>query len=185
MLFVLILRYYKEAIMAVNFWMLAAITACAVLNCGAKAQDTKSVESTVEVDSIVLTASIPLRAIAGAAIDLKITVENRSKTEVAFIARGAYWDYEIQVIDNMRRKVPLTRFGKYIYGDSRGIVEQALYERLKPGERIVSKLNVARLFDLSEDGEYEMEVAFHVQHGKKGTALKLNRVRFQLVSESP
>ncbi len=97
-------------------------------------------KKTVQKD-IALSASMAQKAVAGSPVDVKIRVENQGKSDVQFLARMNYWEYELRLLDATGQPVPLTRFGKQA-ASVRKAGGSAAPMTLAAGKSIETTLNV-------------------------------------------
>lgn len=148
-----------------------------------KAKKTKNVEKQVSESGIVMTASMPEESMAGSAVNLRIRIQNKSKNEVIFTVMEKYSDYEdVKLLDAKGRPVPLTQFGALMYGGRRWRVGSSLLWRLGEGEHREDTLNLSRVFDLSEPGQYTLSISAAVA-AEKTVKLKIEKLRFKVVEE--
>jgi hypothetical protein len=137
----------------------------------------ETVEKKAMQDGIVMIVSLPEHSAAGAGLNLTVTLENQSEMDLSFHFRTKYSMYDLRVEDHKGEPVPLTRFGKTVQG--RGAREgSGVIARLKPGQRREHTLNLARVFDLTDDGEYTLTV------GWPGGKLKTEKITFKRVDEA-
>ena len=139
----------------------------------------KFAQKTVTQNGIEMFACLSAENTAGSAVNLNLAVENKSKEKAEFFSRGKYWDYDLKVLDSKGRPVPLTLFGKVAYGDARTIGGSGLEEALAPGKQMKETLNIARVFDLSQEGEYTLTVRMRI--GKSD--LKIENMTFKVKEE--
>lgn len=153
---------------------------------GITGENTKQVIEKKSIqEEIVILAVLPEASVAGNGVSLKIRVENQSKKPVSFTYRSKYWDYDLRVLDWKGQPVPLTRFGKRAYADSRKEVAGEKL-RLAAGKHVEVTLNVARVFDLTKTGEYTVTISRETADepkGEKTTNLRIDNLRFKVVSE--
>jgi hypothetical protein len=130
--------------------------------------------ASVRRDDIIMTASLPREVAPGTAVTLRIILKNDGKRDLELHCRGPYWDFDLELRDAKRNRVPFTQFGKRIDGDARTAGGSGLEITIKPGMESEATLNIARVFDLSLDGEYHLRITrrgsvriekltFHVQ----------------------
>src|SRR5687767_5127724 len=78
---------------------------------GEKTNKMKTIQKNANEKGLVMTASLSEEAVAGCAIPLAIRLENQSKEEFIFTARGKYQDYDLKVLDSKGQPIPYTSFG--------------------------------------------------------------------------
>jgi hypothetical protein len=144
---------------------------------GQKVDTMKTIERDIAQKDVVLSAAVPQKTAAGAPVHLKLSVQNRSKGDVEFVARMKYWDYGLQLLDGKGQPVGLTRFGKVVENARRG--GSSVMLKLAAGKGMEDTLNLARIFDLTMEGEYTLSVSRELE----GINLKIEGMKFQVVGE--
>ena len=147
-----------------------------------QAKDVKRIEKESSQDQMAIVASVAQESLAGANVNLDIKVKNNSKEDVEFFAKGKYWDFDLKLSDSKGQSVPLTRFGKIVYGGSRR-EGSGLIETLAPGKEMKDTLNVSRVFDLTMEGEYTLTVSLKVAKGEKTIHLLIQKMKFVVLDE--
>jgi hypothetical protein len=74
--------------------------------------------------------------------------------------------FEITILDHEGKEVPFTRFGKRVLG---GFAIRRTTRKVLPGASFVRHYNLARLFDLSEAGEYRITIRKKVHLERRRT----------------
>lgn len=134
---------------------------------------------------VTMIASVPAVSVAGATIPLRIKVMNQSRREIRSLSRTKYWDYDLKILDAEGRPVPYTRFGKIAYGDVRGL-GSSCSDSLPAGSEIEATLNLARLFDLTREGQYTLFISRQLNHlgeANEGIELTIEKITFQVVED--
>ena len=168
--------------------MMCVISSCpviVVLLCGmlGEQQSPKFIEKTVRQNGLLLTVTLPTKAIAGSAVNIKIRLENQSTDLVLYRHTGKYVDYNLATVDAKGKSVALTQFGKVVYGDARIIGGSGVVNKLQPGKYIESTVNVARVFDLSQDGVYTLGVTAIVKTRGDTIQLKVEKMMLAIEEE--
>jgi hypothetical protein len=141
-----------------------------------KAEAMKTVEKRVTEKGIEMLASLPEKSSAGAAIDIKITFQNRRQKDIGFLEGvNMAANYEIQVLDSNGQPVPSTRFGKRAE-NIRKAGSSAVVIQLPPGKNQEFHLNLARLFDLTLEGDYTLNIGRTLE----GVSLKIEGLPFSM-----
>lgn len=167
----------KRAFCTLGFCILIASPYPAVA--GKKGDAIKTIEAESIQKDVALSASIPDKQVAGTPVHLKVTVQNRSTSDVQFRARMMYFEYELHLLDAKGVSVPLTRFGQNIE-NARKLGGSSVTVTLAPGKSMEATLNVARVFDLTTAGEYTLRIGRDLD----GINLKIEGMKFQ-VTEGP
>jgi hypothetical protein len=161
-----------------NFWALRKGT-----------EPTTTIEKTATqrdvTKDVTMIASVPAVSVAGAAIPLKIKVMNQSKREICNWFHTKYTNLDLNLLDADGRPVPLTRFGKIAFGDTRGI-GSGIIDRLAPGKETDDTLNLARLFDLTQEGQYTLTIRQRLNdlgEANDGIELTIEKMTFKVVEE--
>jgi hypothetical protein len=143
---------------------------------GKKAEAMKTVEKKVTEKGIGMLASVPEKSVAGAAVDLKITFQNRRQQGISILA-GIITaaNFELQVLDSKGQPVPLTRFGKQAE-NIRKAGSSAAPIPVAAGKDQEFHVNLARLFDLTLEGDYTLNVRRVVE----GVSLKIEGLPFSI-----
>lgn len=129
------------------------------------------------ISASVVSSKIP----AGQPVVLTVVLRNDGQREARF-ARLSKWfeyDYTITVADG--QSVPLTRFGQ----QQRRFTEvggPAVLQELEPGQEVVSKVEISRLYDLTLSDRYVIEAskALLSQNGQGSVKVASNRVDFEI-----
>lgn len=153
---------------------------------GEKPPTVKTIEKKVTEMDVSMVAMVPAESIAGSEVNLKITVENQSKEDVIYYTQTKYWDYDLSLLNSKGEAVPLTRFGKMAYSNSRGDGSGAFLS-LPAGKDMRVTLNLARVFDLTQEGEYSLSISRKLSgHLKthKTFNLKIEKMTFTIVAEN-
>jgi hypothetical protein len=145
------------------------------------AGDVKTSEKKVVQKDVVMTTSLPEEVIAGSAFNLKITVQNQSKAQVVGRTMTKYWDFDLDLVDSKGKPVPFTRFGKMAYGDARK-EGSGIDIEIAAGESMEVTLNIARVFDLTREGEYTLSLTRELQVAGQGIVLKIEEIKFKVVA---
>lgn len=118
-------------------------------------------EEMVEVktakNGVELSARIPKKCVAGHAIEVVISLVNRSKNKVIYSHVHKWGDFGVMVKDDKGKPVPLTKFGYFRIGGEREEYARKT-KRLTPGKSHSVSINLARLFDLTFAGTYELSL---------------------------
>lgn len=146
---------------------------------GEEAKKTRTIEKKVIQKGVMIVASMPEESICGSGVNVKVQVENQSKQDIEFYWVGKYEVYNLEMHDPMGKAVPLTRFGKIVSAPGRGSGGAAL-ATLAAGARKEAVLNLARVFDLTQPGEYTLTVS-HVA----ASQVKVEKMKFRIVEERP
>jgi hypothetical protein len=152
------------------------MTFCICRAAGEGAKKMKNVLKTVEQDGLIMAASMPQKSIAGSAVNLKISLRNKRKKEIEFFLRGEYWDYDLKLVDAVGQPVPLTQYGKLVYGDYRRFGGSSYLLQLGPGKILEATVNVARVFDLTQEGEFFLSISLPV-------GVKIEKMPFKMIGE--
>ena len=164
----------RTAVIVLSIAGLVSLTAAA----GEKVNKTKTVEKNAALKNVVILASMQYESIVGSAVPLKIKVQNESKKNLNSWEKGKYWDYDLKLLDSKGRPVPLTQFGKVVYGGARNF-GSGQEKRFAAGKQVEETLNLIRVFDLSMEGEYTLSI--NRTFGE--IDLKIEGMRFKLVEE--
>ena len=137
-----------------------ALVASVVMFCSdvTTEKDKDRVEKRVEEKGVVLLASMPRKVTAGSEANLRITVTNNGQTSLRYKSDG-FGNYSFATLELSNSKgdaVLYTRFGSVVNDDTRD--GSASVRLLKPGHKIEVNLNLSRLYDLSEPGEYNLRI---------------------------
>jgi len=143
----------------------------------------KPINKKVVQGDLVILASMPDTFVAGSAMHVKIRVHSNSKDDIRYFTRTKYLDYDLELSDSKGRSVPLTRFGKTAYGDYRGMGGSGRIPPLPAGEHIEVTLNIARVFDLTDIGEYTLSISRELRLPGRRMELKIEKLRFMVVEE--
>ena len=143
----------------------------------------KTINKKVVKDDLVMQASMPDTFIAGSAMHVKIRVDSNSKDDIRYFTRTKYLDYDLELSDYKGKSVPLTRFGKIAYGDYRTAGGSGRIPPLPAGEHIEVTLNIARVFDLTEIGDYTLSISREFWLPNRRLALKITLIKFKVVEE--
>jgi hypothetical protein len=146
---------------------------------GKKAGVMKTIEKQVVEKDIAMLVSVPERSIVGSAIDVRVKLHNQGKRDVTFFRRMKYWDNELQLRDQKGQLIPLTRFGKMAEAVRQGR-SSSVNTTLAAGKDIEITLNLARVCDVSVEGEYTLTIIRELD----GINLKIEGMRFKLLDEA-
>ncbi|MCI0682353.1 MAG: hypothetical protein L0Y71_09630 [Gemmataceae bacterium] len=146
----------------------------------------KVVRDKTRQQGVELIASMRAETIAGSHLLLRLELDNQGTKDMGYVRYfPKYRDVVLAVHDSTGKAVPLTRFGKFVYGAGRG-EGSAATPRLKPGKSHIMNLNLARVFDLTIPGEYTLTVRWYVssrQVDTEGVDLRIEKLRFRIVDE--
>jgi hypothetical protein len=142
----------------------------------------KTIQKQATQNKILMVAVISDESIAGSPIKLKIKVENRSKEGVSFHSKGKYWDYDLKLVDFKGSPVALTGFGNVVYGDARG-EGSGVIKRIAAGKYTEDTLNVARVFDLTQEGDYTLTISLKLRRPNERIELKIEKMKFMIIEE--
>jgi len=121
----------------------------------AKQQDAPN-ERTVVESGIELKIAADTEGPAGGPVELTVVLTNRGEKPVYHYHIAYYNDFTFEVKDRKGQPVPFTTFGKGVQGS--GWIGSRTTQRLDPGESYSVRFNLARMFDLSMPGKYEVGV---------------------------
>jgi hypothetical protein len=145
---------------------------------GQRSENDQTVAKSVSKTGIEMSVSIPQKRAAGLPFNLKVTLRNHGKDKITFRTKSKYSDIAIAVLDANGKAVPLTEFGKtHQLGAFKN--GSGLEVSLSPGKELEHELNVARLFDLTREGDYTLSVMRRVA----GLELKIAEMKFRVVEE--
>ena len=147
---------------------------------GKKAEDMKTVEKKVTEKDIGMVVSLPEKTVVGAPVDLKITFQNRREKDIRILESVIMAaNYELQVLDSKGEPVPFSRFGKQ--GENiRKAGSSAVVTSLAPGKELEFHLNLARIFDLTLEGDYTL----NIRRDMEGVSLKIEGLPFSIQESS-
>ena len=147
----------------------------------------KIVRKRAEISGLELEACVPEQSIVGSEIICKVTVTNTSKKPIAYEKQGAnvvgsrLRHFVWKIKDAQGKVVPRTRYGKRVLEEE--FDSKSVERTLRPGESIkVVTFNLARVFDLSEAGEYSLRITTTC-FGPEGEAISVDGVRFQVIGD--
>jgi hypothetical protein len=155
---------------------LAVVGPVVAADAGKKAEAMKTVERKVTDKDIGMLASLPEKSVAGAAVDLKITFHNWRQKDTSILASViTAANFELQVLDSKGQPVPFTRYGKQAE-NIRKAGGSAAPVPLPAGKDQEFHLNLARLFDLTLEGDYTLNVRRELE----GLSLKIDGLPFSI-----
>ncbi len=148
------------------------------------------VQRTVEEADVRMSVVLPAVSRAGEPVVVKIRLENRGKIPAYFYHSSSYRDFRVKVHDSKGRSIPMTRFGKTMIGEEgtpEGILKSEFSRmtvRLAPGTECKMRINIARLFDLTQVGEYSLTIRVCVNPDRSDVRmlnLKASRINFTMI----
>ena len=114
-------------------------------------------------------------AIAGEAVWIQLTVRNVRKDRIFFWSPNVLKGYQVSLFYPTGKKVPLTEHGKKQVPRP---MDPDLSVHLNPGETDSYQINVASLYDCSEDGTYSLDIYHKGEHASD--ALEITGFKFEL-----
>jgi hypothetical protein len=151
-----------------------------------KIGEPKTLQKEVVEQGVSMVAILPEESVAGSTINLKIKTKNVGNEDLRGFTQGKYWDFDLGLIDSKGQAVPFTRFGKHAFGFLKPNGPGVSYKFAK-GDEVNVTLNIARVFDLSQPGEYSLTIGRgYSKYGKtdKGIAVKIEKMTFKVSEES-
>jgi hypothetical protein len=150
-----------------------------------KSMENETVQSIVQ-SNVVLSVTLPKVSIAGERVNIELSLENKGEEDILYASISKYRDYELQVYDEKKKEVPMTRFGTLAIGADHGERWKFNQKKLASNKRLSSVVDLARLFDLTLPGEYTLNVKRVVNENLLGKemALEVKGVLFT-ISEAP
>jgi hypothetical protein len=142
----------------------------------------KRIEKTNLQEEIMISASMSDTSVAATAVELKIRIQNKSNEGIEYWSKGKYWDYSLTLRDSRGQLVPFTQFGKVAQGRARR-EGSGLFGTLGAGNEMNETLNLARVFDLSNTGQYTLSVTWKAGKKDKTIDLTVGQIAFRIVEE--
>lgn len=138
---------------------------------------------TVTVGQVSLRVSIAGRCVAGEIISCEISMTNAGKKELSYGHVSDYNDFVVEIKDTSGATIPLTRFGKATLAGDSGERKKLSTKRLLPGETLMRRYNLSRLFDLSVSGDYTITVSREINEnqGSDHIVLKVESMSFKVL----
>ena len=134
------------------------------------------VEKKVVSKGFLFLATLPEQSIAGSAIQLQIKIENQGKEAVRHMSFTKYRDYDLRLLNAAGEPVGATQFGKSMGGGVSALSGSGIMGWFAPGKEFKETLNLARIFDLTVEGQYTLDVSY-------GTDLKIEKLKFKVIEE--
>jgi len=133
--------------------------------------------------NLSLRVSLSTTRRAGESIWCEVGLINGGQADVSY-HHISEWRLFLIAIALNGQDVPLTQFGKIELSNNEGNAKRSVLKKVRPGEQLVRRYNLARLFDLSLEGKYELSVAKELEENKKKIVVKAEKIEL-MVEEPP
>jgi hypothetical protein len=141
--------------------------------------DASIVKKEIAVDGLEMRIEYPAETAVGKPIEVKIELLNSSGESVKYYFYSKYGLYRFKLVDSNLKSVNLTRFGNDQYNyEGSGVILKLDHKKSE-----TMKLNLARVFDLTEPGTYSFTVSTGFQRGAKLIDLKIDKLSFRIIDE--
>jgi len=145
-------------------------------------------QQSVNVSNVVLSVVITNRYIAGDVMPVCVSLKNQSNTDIYFF-RGfsaCYDSLDINVSNGEGKKIGLTEYGSHTINNMENRLRGGMI-KLAPGEKVSMDMNLSRLIDLTEAGEYFLSIGTVVSRTNNWTNLNISLVvdKFKFAVSSP
>lgn len=147
---------------------LALITGAIImfgLNGETLSEDATAAQSLREATSEGDRVSIHCTMVPVGAVDyplpVAVVVTNTTDEELRYVIKGRLQNVVYAVVDEKGEDVPLTRWGASWLKPSSDAVGKVVTMVLQPGETLKVEEDLARYFDLTITGKYEVQISWH------------------------
>jgi len=138
-----------------------------------------------EGKGVHLVVDVPPKPFAGTEIVIKLIVQNDSNEEIWFAETLLFRDYSFEIKDSSGTIVPMTRFGRLIFAGDNSEEGRRISRELASGKNISEGFNIARLWDLTISGRYNVSVSRTVMGSVSHKPIKLSTKAVLDVQEPP
>ena len=140
-------------------------------------------ELRVSKNGVALILRIAKTSLVEQPINLEISLRNETKSKLIHGVNG-YSDWNLVVKDERGETVPLTRFGqRWLVGSK---INASSTRALAPGASYSTTLNLARPFDLSVGGTYQVSVRCSVNDFRPDQViLESTPITFEVIESPP
>jgi len=154
--------------------VIPALLVICLCSFGSQPEETKkNLKRSATLRGVELSVEIPPERPAGYPYPLHMAVTNQGSDLVTFVVVAKYKFFRLALQDGAGAEVPLTRFGKRL------VAEPARRKRLtpvKPGISIGHLYDLARIFDMSEAGNYVLTVTNRVLFDSGPETLQVEKI---------
>jgi hypothetical protein len=145
-----------------------------------------SKEDVKGVGGINIVVGLPQKAIAGEAIDIKLTLQNDSNEEIRILTVIKYQDFSIEIKNPSGTAIPKTRFGQLvIHNDDDHRPHNYHIQTLSRGQKYQADLNIARLFDLTIADTYTISISRMITETASGKNREVSANATLAIQEPP
>ena len=144
---------------------------------GEEKKDEMRIE-TITKKNIELTTQVPKECTSGNNLNVRLSIQNQSNSEIQYYETSPYVDFQIFVSKD-NKDIPQTLFGKKVIGDASDRFKRILRNLPSKNQTFV-ELNLAQLFDLSSPGDYSFTFTREVLLENKEVLEKKERIVLEL-----
>lgn len=105
----------------------------------------------------------------GEPVIVTLRLKNLRPTTEIFVRRGDVQNFGVKVTTADGKPVPLTEYGRLMY--KMPVFGSSIQVRMKQGDEITGKLRINRIYDMSQDGKYNITISTQVDTDQNRTVI--------------